>query len=77
MIYGDTRGSQMEEASLQHIQREANSVADLLADYGRTTKDPNMNINQLSVFDASLSFILKTLERDSTGTTSLRSIPFL
>ncbi|WMV33834.1 hypothetical protein MTR67_027219, partial [Solanum verrucosum] len=48
-IYADCRSliQQMEEASLQHIRREANSVVDLLADYERTTKDPNMTINQL------------------------------
>lgn len=61
---------------MKHITREANSVADILADYGRKTMDPNMQMNKLFVLDASPFFTLKALEGDANGTISFRSVPF-
>jgi len=61
---------------MKHIMREANSVADILAEYGRKTMDPNMHMNKLFVFEASPSFTLKALEGDANGTISFRSVPF-
>ncbi|KAG5629844.1 hypothetical protein H5410_001561 [Solanum commersonii] len=50
-------------STMKHIMREANSVADILVEYGRKTMDPNMYMNKLLVFEASLFFISKSLER--------------
>ncbi|WMV57498.1 hypothetical protein MTR67_050883 [Solanum verrucosum] len=78
-IYADCRAilQQMGRATMEHISREVNIVADLLAVHGRKTKDPNICIGQLYVFDASPSLISSALERDAMGTTSLRLVPLL
>lgn len=55
---------------MEHILREANSVADLLAAYGRKAGDPNLDNSKLYVFDAFLSFVKHALDRDAMGTTS-------
>ncbi|WMV22932.1 hypothetical protein MTR67_016317 [Solanum verrucosum] len=77
-IYLDCRSMLllMGGSTMKHIMREANSVADILAEYGRKTMDPNMPMNKLFVFEASFSFTLKALERDANGTISFRSVPF-
>ncbi|WMV59614.1 hypothetical protein MTR67_052999 [Solanum verrucosum] len=62
--------------TMKHIMGEANSVADILAEFGRKTMDANMSMNKLFVFEASPSFTLKALEGDVNGTISFRSIAF-
>ncbi|KAH0642079.1 hypothetical protein KY290_033684 [Solanum tuberosum] len=62
---------------MEHISREANTVADLLAVHARKTKDPNICRGLLYVFDASPSFISSALERDAMGTTSFRLVSLL
>ncbi|KAG5632808.1 hypothetical protein H5410_004525 [Solanum commersonii] len=61
---------------MKHIMTEANSVANILAEYGRKTMDPNMPMNKWFVFEESPSFTLKALEGDANETISFRSIPF-
>ncbi|WMV59346.1 hypothetical protein MTR67_052731 [Solanum verrucosum] len=63
--YDDCRSllNQLEVTSMEHIMREAKSVADLLAIYRRKSKDPRLG--QPLVFEASPSFIASSLERDA------------
>jgi len=63
-------------STMKHIMREANSIADILAEYGRKIMDPNMSMNKLFIFEASPSFTSKALERDANRTISFRSVPF-
>jgi len=41
---------QLDEPSLNHIPREANGVADELAEYGRKSNDPTMTLNYVYIF---------------------------
>ncbi|KAK4733420.1 hypothetical protein R3W88_007681 [Solanum pinnatisectum] len=69
-IYSDCKSMLllMGGSTMKHIMSEANSVADILAEYGRKIMDPNMSMNKLFVFGISPSFTLKALERDANGT---------
>ncbi|WMV22923.1 hypothetical protein MTR67_016308 [Solanum verrucosum] len=50
-IYLDCRSMLllMGGSTMKHIMREANSVADILAEYGRKTMDPDMPMNNLNI----------------------------
>lgn len=53
---------QLEGPILHHTLREANGVADALAEYRRKTKNPTMIVNKLYIFDASPLFSTNILE---------------
>lgn len=77
-IYADCRSILLElkGSVMEHTPREANTIANLLPVYERKTKDPHMICNQpYVVFYASLSLVKYSLERDSMGNTSFRSVP--
>ncbi|KAG5570329.1 hypothetical protein H5410_060095 [Solanum commersonii] len=67
----------MEDIALEYTPKEANGLADTLAEHRRISEDPTMLRNKLNVFVASPSFTTKTLERDADGTVHTDLFPFV